>query len=97
MIKIGRKRKVKYFGKKCEILEELAHIICELRKNFSEDEIKIALKVGNRAYEKFIKKPKIENYEINADNKEDAIKQIKRLELPKEVEKIAISHITKII
>lgn len=96
MIKIGRKRKVKYFGKKREILEELAHIIAELRKEFSESEIEIALKVGNKAYEKF-KKPKFQSYEINASNKEEGIKQIKRLELPKEVEKIAISHITKII
>lgn len=94
MIKIGRNRKVKYSGIKKEVMAELSTIISELRKDITKEEIEMCVKIGLEAYEKF-RKPKIETYEISANSIEQAIKQVKQLELPKHVEKVVIEQLLK--
>lgn len=96
MIKIGRNHKVKYSGIKKDVMADLAMIINKLRKDCSEEEINLCCKLGLEAFEECNrKKPKVETYEINAKNKNDAIKQVKALELPKHVEKVVLEQLIK--
>ena len=88
MIKIGRKHKVKYRGIKKEVMADLSMIICALRKNMSEEDIKYCVKTGFEAHNIFEKKPKFEKYVINAKDKSEALKQLEKLELPKELEEV---------
>lgn len=77
-----------------ELMIELSTLFADLLKaGFKKEDIKLSLKVGFEAYEKFYKKkniktkPKMQVYEINANSKEEAIKQLRKLELDKQVEK----------
>ena len=63
-------------------------------KKFGKSRIKRAYDLGEKAFDyaeeqekKHKRKPKVESYEINAKNQKDAIRQVKALELPEEVEK----------
>ena len=94
MIKIGRSKKVKYSGIKKYVMAELSTIIAELIKDISKEEIEMCVEIGLKAYEKY-KKPKFETYEINAKTKEQALRQVKQLELPKHVEKVVLEQIFK--
>lgn len=94
MIKINKKLNVKYSGIKKDVMAEFSKIVATLRKDISEEDLKLCFRIGLEAYEKF-KKPKVESFEINAKDKEEAIKQVKRLELPKHVEKVVLEQLMK--
>ena len=75
---------------KTEILCKFSQCIPEMLKNgFTKEEIKKAIRIGFEAYYYF-NNPKV--IKISGE-KEDIIKQIKRLELEKEVEKNLINII----
>ena len=80
---------------KTEMLTEFSKLVAYILNEVSEEELDYCYKVGKKAHKEFFKKrkPKVQCFEINAENKEEAIKQLKRLELDEDVEK----HILKII
>ena len=71
-----------------EALKELATVVAYMLKaDIKIKDIKEAVEIGEQAYKRFIKeeniktKPKFKVYEINAESKDEAIKQIRQLEL----------------
>lgn len=81
---------------KTEMLTEFSKLVAYILNAVSEDELDYCYKVGKKAHKEFFKKerkPKVSVFEINASSKEEAIKQLKNLELDEDVEK----HILKII
>lgn len=94
-------KKEKKINKKQEMLEEFAKVVAYILTEVSEKELECSYKIGKQAYKEFFEekitnnKPKLRVYEINARDKEDAIKQIKRLELEEKVEKSIIKAIKR--
>ena len=93
-------KKEKKINKKQEMLEEFAKVVAYalISKEVNEKELDYAYKIGKQAYkelfeEKTQKKTKLRVYEINARDKEDAIRQIRRLELDEKVENSIIKAI----
>lgn len=86
---------------KQEMLEEFAKVVAyALTSEVNEKELDCAHKIGKQAYKEFFEektqnKTKLRVYEINARDKEDAIKQIRRLELDEKVENSIIKAIKK--
>lgn len=81
-----------------DALKEFAKCVAYMRKGgITEKEIKYAVDVGFKGYNKFFKKskPKFKVYEINANSKEEAIKQLKSLELDENIEKDIINILNK--
>lgn len=85
---------------KQEMLEEFAKVVAYILTEVNEKELDCAYKIGKQAYKEFFEeksqnKTKLRVYEINARDKEDAIKQIRRLELDEKVENSIIKAIKK--
>lgn len=77
-----------------EALKEFAKCVSYMLKaGIKKEDIDYAVEVGYKGYKKFFEKeniktkPKMKVYEINAKDKEDAIKQLRALELDSKVEK----------
>lgn len=94
MIKVDKKLNVKYKGIKKDVMKQFSKLVASLRRDLSEEDLEECLKVGFEAYEKF-GKPRISTFEINASNKEEALKQLKRMELPQDVEKAVYNILNK--
>lgn len=96
MFKKDKKRE-----KRQEMLEEFAKVVAYILTEVSEKELDYCYKVGKKAHKEFFvdrvskTKPKLRVYEINAKDKEDAIRQIRRLELDEKVENSIIKAIKK--
>lgn len=81
-----------------EALKKFAEVVAYMLKGgFNIKDIEEAVEVGELAYKRFLKEeniktnPKFKVYEINAESKEEAINQIRQLELDKKVEKDIIN------
>lgn len=94
MIKVDKKLNVKYSGIKKDVMSEFTKIVASLRRDCSEEDLKICFNLGLEVYEKF-KNPKVQTFEINAKTKEQAVRQVKALELPKHVEKVVLEQLMK--
>lgn len=94
-------KKDKKQEKRQEMLEEFAKVVAYILTEVQEKELDCAYKIGKQAHKEFFeeeisnKKPKLRVYEINAKDKEDAIRQIRRLELDEKVENSIIKAIKK--
>jgi len=85
---------------KQEMLGEFAKVIAYILQEVEEKELDRVYKIGKEAHKEFFeerkrKKPKIETFEIKANSKEEAIKQLKSLELEEDIEKSIIDIISK--
>ncbi len=85
-----------------EFFKKFSELVAYSMKEFGKSRIKRAYDLGEKAFDyaeeqekKSKRKPKVESYEINAKNQKDAIRQVKALELPEEVEKEIIKVLTK--
>lgn len=78
-----------------DTLKEFAKCVtCMLDAGISKDEIGFAVKVGFEAYEEF-KKPKVTKIKISGNSKEDLFRQVRKLELDKDIEKDILNIIEK--
>lgn len=80
--------------KELDIMEKISVVIATaLKTGISEKDLDYAYNIGKEAYKECekdftkSKNPKISTIQINAKDKEDAIRQVKQLELDKEIEK----------
>ena len=86
---------------KKEMLVEFSKLIAYLMQVVDEKTLDRCYEVGKQAHYKFFENKKkrknknVEVLEINARSKEDAIKQIKSLELEKDIEEDLIKIISK--
>lgn len=86
---------------KKEMLMEFAKVVSYILQEVSENELDRVYKIGKEAHKEFFeerrkrKKPKVETFEIKANSKEEAIKQLKSLELEEDIEKSIIDIISK--
>ena len=84
-----------------ELMKKFSEVTAYMMREIGSEDVETAFEVGKIAYNRFLReeknkrKPKIETYEINAKTKEQAIKQVKALELPKHVEKVVLEQLLK--